>query len=106
MEVFGLDVAISRLPPSLRARVVGATYGSETGHEGHMKRQTRFRQILAYVERHHISSWLAVDDDPYGWSDDYYDNLVLCNVFAGLSDVSVLMSLRDKLRKLTCLKAP
>jgi len=75
VTAFGRDVATEALPESLRHRVVGATADIVVGDPGWLQ-LTRYQQVRAYVERHAIVIWIAIDDDAEGWPDDQRHRLL------------------------------
>ncbi|MDH6160342.1 HAD domain-containing protein [Janthinobacterium sp. CG_23.4] len=93
------------LPDGLRARVIGATWHSSMKHQadGFSLSQTwwdtanRYQQIKRFADRAGLVNWVAVDDQPEGWSADDRDKLVHTNGDTGLSDSRVLASLAARL---------
>ena len=59
----------NRLLPSLRARVVGATFHGRM-NERDFAELPRGRQVLADVLRRKPARWLALDDDAADWPED------------------------------------
>lgn len=95
---FGLECARAALPlASLQARVVDATFDAE--HEDLTTWLTRKRgtQILRYVSRYGLVSWLALDDRKDGFQ-GCYDRLIHCQTEVGLGDSAVVELLRTRLR--------
>jgi hypothetical protein len=91
----GYDKTLSKLPESIRERVIGATWHrhmkTESGYDpfSHM---TRFEQIISHVRRNAVQHWLALDDLHSGtedWPEDFQDHLILCNSDLGLADPEV-----------------
>lgn len=99
VAAFGYRRARARLPPQLAARVVGSTYHSHAAADWHL--QTRYYQILTYVERHGLGTrWLAVDDDIDGWPESHIRHVVCpANPANGLqpSDLEELVARLSKL---------
>lgn len=94
------NTSLSRLPPTLQERVVGATYHSR--HTPEWDLQTRYHQIMVHVARHHLGqAWVAIDNDPEGWPDAYRDRLVLTDDFRGIADPEAQADLRQKLSSLS-----
>jgi hypothetical protein len=88
--------AARRLPPELRARVVGATYHG--GMDPVLFRQApRGMQVWADVLRRAPEDWLAVDDDYLDWPTWCRDKLVRTHEVLGISAPTVLAELRAKL---------
>jgi hypothetical protein len=97
--------ALSRLPPALQKRVVGATYHSR--HTPDWDLQTRYQQIMVHVERHHLGqAWIAIDNDSEGWPDAKWDRLVLTDDLRGISDPKAQAELRSKLTATAMARAP
>lgn len=95
----GFDRAKGYLPAAIRERVIGATWHR---HAGIMRndwlRFIRFLQIDAYVHRHQLTNWLAIDDDAVGWPVPLRHHLVHCeDPYLGLSNPSVLARLKAAL---------
>jgi len=93
--------AKKRLPASLQARVIGATWHSDKDAQ-EWETLTRYLEVLTYVDRHDLGHrWLAVDDNAEGWPDARRDQLVHTQSMAGLGDAAVQEELADKLYVLT-----
>lgn len=93
--------AKKRLPKGLRERVVGSTWHSSMAKtwadQNWWDHSTRYAQIMRYVSRSKVTSWLALDDDFEGWSDCNRSQLVLTDGATGLSNEAVCAQLRAKL---------
>lgn len=96
---YGMYGAAKRLLPSLRSRVIGATFHSEM-HEDRFVATPRGVQVLQDVLRRKPASWLAVDDDYVDWPRDWLENFVRTDEVLGISEPSVLETLKNKLRQL------
>jgi len=88
--------ALKRLSPSLRARVIGATFHTN------MKRTAfealpRGVQILNDVARRQPCHWVALDDDSESWPVEHAKRLILCDGALGVSAPGVLDALRERL---------
>ncbi len=85
----GFSKAKKRLPESIRARVIGATWhsGEATGWPDQIKWDvlSRFEQIMRYCGRARVTDWLALDDDDRGWPDDQRHHLLYCDPNTGLA---------------------
>ncbi|SDP94288.1 hypothetical protein SAMN05216303_11419 [Rhodoferax sp. OV413] len=96
------------LPLALRARVVGATWPSAMAAPlaGFRMPLTwwdqamRYQQIKRYVGRAGLTRWVAVDDQPEGWTVEDQDKLVHTDGNLGLSDPAALALLVSKLENL------
>jgi hypothetical protein len=108
VRVLSYDRARARLPSSLQTRVIGATYHSQMrrwGEEAHrwsdpFLTMTRYQQILGYVMRHQVKSWLAVDDDTESWNPAHTENLVATDSEQGISAPDTHAELVLKLSRL------
>lgn len=98
VEAVGFERARDALPiASLRERVIGATRMDSGLDELAFSSLTRGQQILRYVARHRLTSWLALDDRRDGFATCML-NLVHCQRGVGLGDIDVQKMLRDRLR--------
>jgi hypothetical protein len=85
-----------RLTPSLQARVIGATYHSRMDAKA-FGETPRGMQIWSDVLRRKPAAWLAIDDDDDGWPEWCRDRLVRTHPVLGISALSVLAELEEKL---------
>jgi hypothetical protein len=85
-----------KLPPELRARVIGATYHGAMDAEL-FRQAPRGMQVWADVLRRKPDDWLAVDDDYLHWPAWCRDKLVRTHEILGISAPVVLAELRAKL---------
>jgi hypothetical protein len=85
-----------KLPPGLRARVVGATYHKEMDVRL-FGQAARGMQIWSDVLRRRPRDWLAIDDDYLDWPSWCRDKLVLTDEVLGISAPAVLEELRARL---------
>lgn len=96
--VLGVEYTVAALPfDSLRDRVVGATFEGCTFNELLWPVLSRGAQVLDYVARHSLTTWLAVDDRQDGF-ESCCDRLVHCQTDAGLGDPIVVELFRQRLR--------
>ncbi len=89
--------ALKRLPVSLQARVIGATF-----HDGHMSRDNWFAlsrgaQVLGDVARRRPAHWVALDDDDVDWPEKHLSKLVKTTPMLGLSRPGAVDELRSHL---------
>jgi hypothetical protein len=97
VRVKSYSAAVKRLPPVLAVRCCGATWHTEMRPMEQIWEQLpRGRQVLADVERRRPRRWIALDDDPSGWS-PFESNLVLTDPVYGIASPSVLEELEAKL---------
>jgi hypothetical protein len=94
----GFHRAKKVLPDALARRVVGATWHTDMLHMG-WGEHTRYGQIAGHVMRAHLSDWVAIDDDDYGWQDSARERLVHTDGVLGLSGPGAVQELQEKLRR-------
>lgn len=98
VEAFGFERARDALPlASLRERVIASTRTDDESDELAFSSLKRGQQVLRYVARHKVKSWLALDDRKDGFETCML-NLVHCQLGVGLGDSDVQKMLRDRLR--------
>lgn len=96
---FGFEYARNSVPiESLRKRVTAATYEANLEDAALWLTRQRGGQILSYVRRHGVVSWLAVDDRRDGFQ-DCYDHLIHCQTESGLGDRVVIELFQLRLAK-------
>jgi hypothetical protein len=88
--------AVKRLSPSLRARVVGATFHTRMNLEN-FEALPRGVQILNDVGRRQPRDWLALDDDAEGWPATHREHLIHTDEVLGVSAPAVLLDLQRRL---------
>lgn len=93
---YGCSHTAKRLPPSLRQRVIGATFHSRMNERDFMELQ-RGQQVMGDVSRRQPKRWLALDEDPDGWPEGCPQNFVRTDEHAGISALHVQEELIDKL---------
>lgn len=103
--VFGIEVALSHLTPTLRARVIGSTWSKPEGDEAiePFSRMTRFQQIMSHVTRNNIKRWIAIDDLHSGyqeWPLEYKKKLVLTEQSIGMGCAEAQADLNTKLMEI------
>lgn len=93
----GFSKAKKRLPPSLRARVVGSTWHSSMSKvwadEIWWDHTSRYGQILQYVVRARLTDWVALDDDAENWGNDDLSRLLRADPSLGLTTPNLLTQL-------------
>jgi hypothetical protein len=79
VRMLGFNKAKQRLG-ELAERVIGATYHSGMRDDGFDGWPTldRGEQVKTYIIRNKVKHWVALDDDPHGWSDEMEKRLVWC----------------------------
>jgi hypothetical protein len=90
----GLPFATSRLSPSLRSRVVGATFDNRLIQKAEFDLLPRGLQVWQDIERRAPVGWFAIDNDAAGWPQNCLDRLVLTEDRLGLSDIRVQVAVR------------
>jgi hypothetical protein len=87
---YNLDKLRSFFSPDIAARVVGTT---STLRE-YRTAYERGEEIEAYVAKHHVGPWLALDDDSDGFSKALRTRLILCDGMEGFND-AIAAKLRE-----------
>lgn len=90
--------AVLRLPPSLRARCVGATYHSAMPRL-EFEALPRGAQVMADVTRRRPSDWIAIDDSTDGWPPASDGHVVITDPVLGISAPQVLKQLTRALKR-------
>ncbi|MGZ3253675.1 MAG: HAD domain-containing protein [Burkholderiaceae bacterium] len=96
----GFNEAKYELSPSLRDRVIGATFLHPKIVKTDFDRLSRGMQIWGDVERRKPSHWFALDDDAFGWPAACKDNLILTSDQLGVSDPAVQEKIRQRLAEM------
>ena len=99
VRVYGCTKAAKNLRPSLRARVVGATFHSQMNEELFTS-MPRGKQVCADVERRKPRDWLALDDDYLHWPEWCLDKYIRTDEHEGISEPSVLAEFQQKLARM------
>jgi hypothetical protein len=114
VRILGFGRARSKLPRSLRHRVIGATWHSSMGTVDGMSlgrttwwdRATRYEQIRRYATRAALSDWVAVDDQVEDWAEVDRDKLVETDGRFGLSRPAARDRLAELLARVSSTPAP
>jgi hypothetical protein len=96
----GFNEAKHELSPSLRERVIGATFLHPKIVKADFDTLSRGMQIWGDVERRKPSHWFALDDDAFGWPVVCKQNLILTSGQLGLSDPEVQEKIRQRLAEM------
>lgn len=97
---YGLTRTAKRLPPSLQARVIGATFHSRHMNVDDFLHLRRGQQVYDDVLRRQPRDWLALDDDEEGWPVENAEKFVKTHMYEGLSDFLVQREFQQKLREM------
>jgi len=97
---YGLRGAMQRLPESLQARVVGATY-ELARPDDFFANMPRGEQVALDVERRLPSTWLALDDDMVGWPKWTEARVLFTDPYEGISPCQIQATLRARLEQLS-----
>lgn len=89
----GYAHAKTQLPPAPASRCVGATWDARGDIPG-WGLCTRYEQIRAYVDRHEITRWIAIDDDDDGWPLPDRHRLICTLPYEGVTDDDLLELVR------------
>ena len=97
---YGFSATAARLPPALRARVIGGTF-----HSRHMRAEDfrwipRGQQVTNDVLRRRPRGWLALDDNDEGWHPEHAHRHVLTHMYEGIGDPAVRAEIERKLKEL------
>lgn len=95
---YGCSSTAKRLPLPLRARVIGATFHSRMNERDFVE-LSRGQQVLGDVMRRQPKRWLALDDDPDGWTLECLPNFLQTDEREGISAPHVHVQLIDKLAR-------
>ena len=85
---YGCARSAKQLRPSLRARVIGATFHSRM-NEAEFAEKPRGLQVGEDVLKRRPRAWLALDDDGLDWPEWCLDRFVKTHPRDGLSDPAV-----------------
>jgi hypothetical protein len=94
--VYSCAKAAKRLPPSLRERVIGATFHSEMDRDP-FNEAPRGMRVWSDVVRRRPKDWIALDDDYLHWPKWCLDKYVKTNEHEGISDPVVFAEIERKL---------
>lgn len=94
------EFAKSKLPETLRERVIGATFHNRELQKAEFDLMSRGGQVASYVERRKVKRWFAIDNDAEGWPTWCYQKLVKTQDNLGLSEPAVQRLIQDMLRTL------
>jgi len=97
----GFGAAKGWLPERLQAKVKGATFHSQFEEKILWQSYPRHGQIDTYVVRHHLTDWIAIDDDDEGWPDDKRHHLIHTNEWGGIGDRAAQDDLIAKIKEKT-----
>ncbi|WP_413792878.1 MULTISPECIES: HAD domain-containing protein [unclassified Pseudomonas] len=102
VRILGYRRARAALPPELQALTVSSTWHSRMPKaplEGY-DMYSRYQQIRAAVTRAGLTSWIALDDDPFESWPVHDRRLIRTDPHLGLSSVPTQEELQVKLRAL------
>ena len=97
--LFGRTASMKRLSPSIRKRVVGATFNTQMNRMSYFF-TSRGIQVLLDVEKRKPKNWLALDDDTEPWVLGTHSNFVQTNPELGISDPKVIRLIRQRLERI------
>ena len=97
-RVYGCAKATKMLPPTLRTRVVGATWHSQMDKVLFLQK-SRGEQVWSDVSRRKPRAWIALDDDYENWPTHCLNHYIRTNPEEGISDPEVLGLLKSKLEE-------
>ena len=97
---YGCSDTVKRLPFSLQARVIGATFHSRDMVDDDFRCMPRGQQVTEDVMRRRPRDWLALDDDDEGWPLEHKHRHILTHMYEGISDQVVRTEFEQKLKKM------
>lgn len=97
---YGYSSTAKRLPPSLQARVIGATFHSRYMRDDDFRYLPRGQQVTEDVLRRRPRGWLALDDNEEGWPREHAHKHVHTHMYEGLSATPVQAEFERKLREM------
>lgn len=92
----GFEHAVSRLPPSLREKVIGATFDPRR-HSAGFLRVARGYQVVQDAKQRGARVWFALDDDGDDWPARHRRQLIRTDRIKGLGDETAISQLRAAL---------
>ena len=93
---YGCAKAAKNLRPSLRMRVIGATYHAKMSKQTFLS-MPRGAQVWADVTRRRPRKWLALDDNDEGWPSHAGEHFLKTHKHEGISESTVLEDLKARL---------
>ena len=96
---YGCARSAKQLRPSLRRRVIGATFHSKM-NKFEFAEKPRGLQVWEDVLKRRPRNWLALDDDWLDWPGCCIDNYVKTHSIEGLCDPAVLDTFARKLQEM------
>jgi hypothetical protein len=98
VRIKSFSYALNCLRPSLRDRVIGATFHSRLTNKRSFDAMPRGLQVATDVSRRGLTEWIAIDDDDFGWPAWCRDKLVLTHGRLGMSAPLVQDAIRGHLK--------
>ncbi|WP_038484006.1 HAD domain-containing protein [Collimonas arenae] len=100
VRALGFDDTRQELSETLRERVIGSTFHHPKLTPAEFDTMPRGMQVLRDVERRKPTSWLALDDDAFGWPAACRDHLIETKGHLGLTEPAVQDAMRKMLAAL------
>jgi hypothetical protein len=97
---YGMTATAKRLPLSLQARVIGATFHSRYMRDDEFSYLYRGEQVHNDVRRRRPLAWIALDDDAEGWPSEHLGRFIQTHPYEGLSEPAVQYEFKQKLVKM------
>lgn len=97
---YGCSATAKRLPPGLRARVIGATFHSRHMLAEEFRSLPRGLQVTEDAMRRQSRNWLALDDNEEGWPTEHRGKWVHTHMYEGISPPEVQRKLVKKLEEM------
>ena len=97
---YGCSATTKLLPPTLQARVIGATFHSGNMKELDFREIHRGQQVIEDTLRRRPRDWLALDDDGEGWPEEHAARFVQTHMYEGISEQAVLTDFKGRLARM------
>lgn len=99
-HVYSPELAAARLPPRLRARVVGSTFSPTLKYPDDFAMMPRGMQIAGDAATGRPGDWIALDDDDEGWPREHRHRLVKTHQYEGINKPGIIEKLNAKLAEM------
>lgn len=99
VRTYGCYGSAKRLPPGLRARVIGATFHSRMDRATFIAKP-RGQQVIEDVLRRCPYAWIALDDVDEGWSSEVRPNVVITDEKLGLNTPTTVQTVKALLERI------
>ena len=97
---YGCADTAKRLPSTLQARVIGATFHSRYMNDDDFRYMPRGKQVTEDAMRRRPRGWLAVDDNDEGWPPEHKHRHILTHMYEGIGAPAVRAEFEQKLKQM------